>query len=121
GDLGDLRIDITGNRHVDDQQGTAGAPRLEAFDLGHIEDVVRGAAGGQDDVHVTDDLVDCIEGDGLAAKRLRHLVGAFEGSRGEVDVADPLLTEETQGDLAHLACANQQDVPAVEIAQDIGR
>ena len=121
GDLGDLRIDITGNRHVDDQQGTAGAPRLEALDLGGIEDMVRGAAGGQDDVHVTHDLVDCIEADGLAAERLRHLVGALERSRGEVDVPDPLLPQEAQGDLTHLAGANQQDVPAVEVAEDAGR
>src|SRR5205807_8060859 len=34
---------------------------------------------------------------------------------------DPLLPQEAQGDLTHLAGANQQDLPAVEIAEDSGR
>ena len=120
GDLANLGIDITGDRHIDDQEGTAAAPRLKALDQRAIEHVVRSAAGGEDDVHLLDDLFDRVEGDSMAAERLRHLIGSFEGSRGKVDAANPLLAKEPQGDLAHLPGANQQDGPAGEVAEDVG-
>ncbi len=82
------------------------------------KDGMRRAGGGNDNVGFTGGVMKLVEGNDAAIERLGEGARAFEGAVGDEDGACTLLDEVARGELAHFACADEEDGAAVERTKD---
>ncbi len=86
-----------------------------------VHDITRSAGGGDDDIHLRQELGKLVEGDGNPLELRGHLLGPDIGPVGDVDRAHPLADEVAGGQLRHLPGADQEDRFPFQIAEDLFR
>jgi len=136
-------IDVAGDGDVDEEHGAVSAAFHEALAVGAVEDGLRGAGGGEDDVGAGGLGVELVEGndlggageaaavDGnrpvgelhgdLAGDLAGELRCALVGAVGDEDGGCALLDEVARGQIGHLARADDEDGLALQAAEDLAR
>ena len=83
------------------------------------EDGVGRAGRGDDDVGAVAGVVEVVELDGLAVELLRQADGAFVGAVGDEDRGAAVGHQVAGGEFAHLAGADDEDVLALQRAENL--
>ena len=115
------RLDVAGDRDVDQQQRPPRALAGDELELLVPDDRVRRGGRGDHDVGLHQLLGQAVEPDDRAAEALREAECAVGVAVGHEDRAGALLGERARGQLARLARAEDHDVALAQVAEDVAR
>ena len=120
-DVGDGRIDVARHGEIDQEEVAHAARGARALDVRALDHEMRRRRGGDDDVACGEIRLDAAELNGLAAEALRQLDCAVVRAVGDEDLLEAEFAEVFRGQLAHLACAEEEDLQALQLAEDLLR
>ena len=118
------RVDVAGDGDVDEEHGAVAPAVEEVLAVGAVEDLLRRAGGGDDDVGARGLGVEVVEGDGFgmdggAGEVSCDFFSARLGAVGDEDGGGAVFDEVTRGELGHFACADEEDGLALKRAEDL--
>src|SRR5271169_5013391 len=114
-----LRIDIAWHRNVDEEHRAVAAAAQELLAVLLVKDGVRRASRGDDDVGAIDCIVKLVESNRFAVKLLGQYGGAIVGAVADEDFVCAMSQQVARGEFAHLACSDEVNALAFEIAEDL--
>ncbi len=117
----DRGFDVAGHRNIDEEHGLVAASANHALHFVFMQDVVRRAAGSDQDIHFRQHVDEAAVLDRRALKQLGHLDGAFVSAVGDEDVRSAGTPQVPGGEFRHLARPGDHDGAVVQRTEDFAR
>ena len=114
-------LDIARHGDIDQEHRLVAAGGDDALHLVLVQDVVRRAGTGDQDIHLGQHGGEACVLDRRALEELGHLDGALVRAIGDEDVRAAGAAQVARGEFAHLAGAHDHDGAVVERAEDLAR
>src|SRR5579872_2585039 len=120
-ELVDLGVDVAGDCDVDDKDRLVFASLNHLRHIGARQDVVRRAAGGDDDIHLRHEAEELVVFDDFAIEQRRHFNRALIRAICHVHVRRAAALQVPGGGFRHLAGAHNQDLFVFKRAENLAR